>query len=106
MGRFALFQLGALCAIGACASTARAADLDHWSLCMSTTAPETAIKECSAIIDSARELPDSLPYAYLYRGRAHLALKQIDPAFSDFTAADGQIAAAARARPLRAWPGL
>lgn len=87
MGRGLLLQLGALYAIGAYVSMARAADLDHWSLCMTTPAPDTAIKECSSIIDSAHELPDSLPYAYLYRGRAHLALKQIDPAFSDFTAA-------------------
>jgi tetratricopeptide (TPR) repeat protein/pimeloyl-ACP methyl ester carboxylesterase len=79
--------LGVLCAIGGCVSQARAADFEHWSLCMGTTAPETAIKECSTIIDAARELPENLPYAYLYRGRAHLALKQIDPAFADFTAA-------------------
>jgi tetratricopeptide (TPR) repeat protein len=85
--RLELRLLSALCAIGVCVSQARSADFDHWSWCMGTTAPETAIKECSTIIDSARELPESLPYAYLYRGRAHLALKQIAPAFGDFTAA-------------------
>jgi tetratricopeptide (TPR) repeat protein/pimeloyl-ACP methyl ester carboxylesterase len=85
--RLVLRLLSMSCVIGVCVSQAWAADFDHWSLCMGTTAPETAIKECSAIIDSARELPESLPYAYLYRGRAHLALKQIDPAFADFTAA-------------------
>jgi tetratricopeptide (TPR) repeat protein len=87
VGRCVLSQLGALCALGVCVWNARAADLDHWSRCMGNTASATAIKECSTIIDSARELPESLPYAYLYRGRAHLALRQIDPAFSDFTAA-------------------
>jgi tetratricopeptide (TPR) repeat protein/pimeloyl-ACP methyl ester carboxylesterase len=87
VGRWVLLRLGALCALGVCVSNAPAADLDHWSLCMSNNAPATAIKECSTIVDSARELSESLPYAYLYRGRAHLALKQMDPAFGDFTAA-------------------
>jgi tetratricopeptide (TPR) repeat protein/pimeloyl-ACP methyl ester carboxylesterase len=74
-------------AIGLGASSAGAADLDHWSLCMGVSAPKTAITECSTIIDSARELPENLPYAYLYRGRANLTLKQTDAAFGDFTAA-------------------
>ncbi len=87
MERFALSLLGALWIIGAFGPNARAADLDRWSLCMRTTAPESAIKECSTIIDAGREQAENLPYAYLYRGRAHLALKQVEPAFSDFTAA-------------------
>src|SRR5580692_6522518 len=66
--RNALLLLSALYAIGLRVSIAPAADLNHWSLCMSTTAPETSIKECSTIIDSGQELPASLPYAYLYRG--------------------------------------
>jgi len=47
----------------------------------------TAVRECSAIIDSGRELPDSLPYAYVYRGRAHWMQKELDPALDDFTTA-------------------
>lgn len=87
MVRFAALLLGASWFIDAGVSNVKAADFDHWSACMATTAPDTAIRECSTIIDAARELPDSLPYAYLYRGRAQLALKHIDSAFSDFTAA-------------------
>jgi tetratricopeptide (TPR) repeat protein/pimeloyl-ACP methyl ester carboxylesterase len=87
MGRLVRCLLGALCVFGTGMPEVRAADFAHWSLCMGTAAPETAIKECSTIIDTARELPESLPYAYLYRGRARLALKQIDSAFGDFTAA-------------------
>src|SRR5476649_166164 len=68
-------------------STGNAADIDHWSACMGGGGPSAAIKECSAIIDANKELPDSLPYAYVYRAKAHLALKEGDVAFKDFTAA-------------------
>ncbi len=78
---------GALCAVGAHLAPATAADIDQWALCMGGDGPERAIEECSAIIASGRELPDSLPYAYVYRGRAHLTLKQADPARADFLAA-------------------
>jgi tetratricopeptide (TPR) repeat protein len=90
VGRFATSWLGAVCVIGACVTDARAADLDHWSLCMGRGAPEVAVRECSAIIDSGHELPESRPYAYAYRGRAHLALKQLEAAFGDFTSAVAQ----------------
>jgi tetratricopeptide (TPR) repeat protein/pimeloyl-ACP methyl ester carboxylesterase len=66
---------------------ARAADIDRWSDCMARSGPSAAIKACSAIIESGKELPDSLPYAYVYRAKAHLALKEGDLAFKDFTAA-------------------
>jgi hypothetical protein len=66
---------------------AQGADIDHWSQCMARSGPSAAIKECTAIIDAKKELPDSLPYAYLYRGDAHLRLKEGDLAFKDFTAA-------------------
>ena len=49
--------------------------------------PARAIETCSAIIDPGRELPDSLPYAYVYRGKAHLELNQDDLALADYTAA-------------------
>jgi hypothetical protein len=42
---------------------ARAADIDHWSLCMGEGGHSAAIKECTAIIDSKKELTDSLPSA-------------------------------------------
>jgi hypothetical protein len=59
----------------------------HWALCMGGGGAPRAVKECSALIESGHELPDSLPYAYLYRGKAQLALNQNDQAFQDFTAA-------------------
>ena len=66
---------------------ADAADIDHWALCMGGAGPARAIQECSVIIDSKHELSDSLPYAYVYRGRAHVTLKQADSALADFTGA-------------------
>lgn len=66
---------------------AHAADIDHWSDCMGRSGPSTAIKACAAIINSNKELPDSLPYAFVYRAKAHLAFKEGDLAFKDFTAA-------------------
>jgi hypothetical protein len=69
------------------AKRVHAADIDHWSLCMGGGGPAAAVKECTAIIDSGQELPDSLPYAYVYRGKAQFALNQNDSAFQDFTAA-------------------
>ena len=83
----AVSLVGALCAIGAHPPLASAADIDQWALCMGGGGPARAIEACSAIIDSGRELPDSLPYAYVYRGKAHLALNQDDLAFADYTAA-------------------
>lgn len=83
----AAFLASALCAIAAHPPLASAADIDRWSLCMGGGVPAKAIEACSAIIDSGRELPDSLPYAYLYRGRAYQTLQQVDSAFSDFDAA-------------------
>ncbi len=62
-------------------------NFERWSLCMGGGGTAAAIKACSDIIDSGHELPDSLPYAYLYRGKAHLALNHNDQAFQDFTAA-------------------
>jgi tetratricopeptide (TPR) repeat protein len=76
----AWYAIGALPPVGA-------ADIDQWALCMGGGGPERAIRECSAIIGSGRELPDSLPYAYVYRGRAYLTLRQPDPALADFDAA-------------------
>ena len=85
--RVAAFSLlAAACAIGACAPRASAADIDQWSVCMGGGGPAKAVQACSAIIDSGRELPENLPYAYAYRGRADLALDQADAAFADFTA--------------------
>ena len=63
------------------------ADIDQWSLCMGGGGPASAIQACSAIIDAQHELPDSLPYAYVYRGRARVTLKQADAAAADFEAA-------------------
>ena len=77
--------LAALCTLAAL--TASAADIDRWSECMARSGPSAAIKACTAIIDSGKELPDSLPYAYVYRAKAHQALKEADLAFKDFTAA-------------------
>lgn len=77
----------ALAALASLVIPARAADVDHWSECMLRGGPHAAIKECTAIIDANKELSDSLPYAYLYRGKAHLILKEGDLAFKDFTAA-------------------
>jgi tetratricopeptide (TPR) repeat protein/pimeloyl-ACP methyl ester carboxylesterase len=87
MTRFAASLLAACCALGGFASIGRTADLDHWALCMGGAGAEAAIRECSTIIDSAGELPENLPYAYVYRGRAHLTLKQAEAASGDFTAA-------------------
>ena len=83
----AVSLVSALCMMGVCTSHVSAADIDQWSLCMGGGGPAKAIQACSAIIDAGRELPDSLPYAYVYRGRANLALKQADAALTDFTAA-------------------
>jgi len=83
----AVFLLGAWCAMGAHPPLASAADIDQWALCMGGGVPAKAIEACFAIIDSGRELPDSLPYAYVYRGKAHLALNQNDLAFADYSAA-------------------
>jgi tetratricopeptide (TPR) repeat protein len=62
-------------------------NFDTWSKCMGGGRPEIAVKECTALIDSGRELPENLPYANVYRGKAELALSQNDAAFQDFTAA-------------------
>jgi tetratricopeptide (TPR) repeat protein/pimeloyl-ACP methyl ester carboxylesterase len=83
--RYWLLAVSALATL--LALPAHAADIDQWSRCMGGGGPSTAIKECSAIIDAKKELPDSLPYAYVYRAKAHLALKEGDVAFKDFTAA-------------------
>jgi len=80
-----LLRVSAIAAL--LAHPARAADIDHWSLCMGGGGHSAAIKECTVIIDSKKELTDSLPYAYVYRGRAHSALKEADAAIKDFTAA-------------------
>jgi len=62
-------------------------DTAHWSLCMGGGGAAEAVTACSALIDGRKELADSLPYAYVYRGKAHLALNEDDLAFQDFTAA-------------------
>jgi tetratricopeptide (TPR) repeat protein/pimeloyl-ACP methyl ester carboxylesterase len=72
---------------GGDANRAHIDDFEHWTLCMGGGGTATALKACSAIIDAGHELPDSLPYAYLYRGKAQLALNHNDQAFQDFTAA-------------------
>ena len=69
------------------ASRSQREGYEHWALCMGGGGPAKAVKECSALIASGHELPDSLPYAYLYRGKAQFALNQNDQAFQDFTAA-------------------
>ncbi len=66
---------------------ARAATLEEWSNCMGKSGSKEAVKACTAIIRSGKELPDSLPYAYLYRGRASLALRDGQSAAADFAAA-------------------
>jgi tetratricopeptide (TPR) repeat protein len=66
---------------------AAAADIDAWARCMGGGGPAAAIKACSAIVDSKQETADSLPYAYLYRGKAHAALKEAAAAMADFTSA-------------------
>jgi len=66
---------------------ARAADIDQWSLCMDRAGAGAAIKACSEIIDAKKELADSLPYAYLYRGKAELQQRAGDAAMKDFLAA-------------------
>lgn len=65
----------------------RAATLEEWSNCMGKSGSREAVKACTAIINSGKELPDSLPYAYLYRGRASLALRDRQAAAADFVAA-------------------
>src|SRR3984957_6198210 len=85
--RGAPVSLTALCAIGGQPPSAVGADIDQWAICMGGGGPASAIQACSAIIDSHHELPDSLPYAFVYRGRAHLTQKHADLALSDFTAA-------------------
>ncbi len=79
----------ALLAIAAHPSIGVAADITQWAQCMDGDAPASAVRACGAIIDSRRELADSLPYAYLYRGRAYLTLKEVDLALADFNAALG-----------------
>ncbi len=74
----------ALAAIVPCAS---AATLEEWSNCMGKSGSTEAVKACTAIIRSGKELSDSLPYAYLYRGRASLALRDGQSAAADFAAA-------------------
>ncbi len=49
--------------------------------------PAAAAAACTAIIESGAELTDSLPYAYLYRAEAQVALRQGEAAFQDFTRA-------------------
>ncbi len=67
--------------------SARAADFDRWTRCMGQAGPALAVKECTAIIESGKELSDSVPYAYLYRGEAHATLNEAAAAAEDFTAA-------------------
>jgi tetratricopeptide (TPR) repeat protein/pimeloyl-ACP methyl ester carboxylesterase len=67
--------------------SAEAADIVKWANCMGQVGPSAAIKECTAIINSGKELPDSLPYAYVSRGRAYALQEQNDLAIKDFSAA-------------------
>jgi tetratricopeptide (TPR) repeat protein/pimeloyl-ACP methyl ester carboxylesterase len=83
----AVSLIAGLMAITASEAPASAADIDQWALCMGGGSPAKAIEACSVIIDSGRELPDSLPYAYVYRGKAYLELNQDDLALADYTAA-------------------
>ena len=80
----ALFILGA---IGIDHQRAQAADLKTWQGCMQTKQPFVSIRDCTAIIAAGKELPDSLPYAYLYRGKAYAFCRESDRAAKDFTAA-------------------
>ena len=64
--------LSAALAIAGHPPRASAADIDQWSLCMGGAGAERALQACSGIIDSKREQPESLPYAYVYRGRGDL----------------------------------
>lgn len=79
--------LSAALAIAGHPTRASAADIDQWSLCMGGAGAERALQACSGIIDSKREQPESLPYAYVYRGRGDLTLKQLDAALDDFNEA-------------------
>ena len=47
--------------------SARAADLATWRHCMQLADPALSSTACSQIIDAAKETPDNLAYAYLYR---------------------------------------
>ncbi len=78
-----LVALGIAAGIG----IAPAADRDTWVQCMQTGSPAKAIKSCAAIIDAGKELPDSLPYAHLYRARAYAFCHQDELAAKDFGAA-------------------
>lgn len=82
-----LIAAAAFSMLAAIAPCAQAATLEEWSNCMGKSGSKEAVKACTAIIDSGKELPDSLPYAYLYRGRARLALREAEAAAADFSEA-------------------
>ena len=67
--------------------SAQAADLKTWQGCMQTTQPFVSIRDCTAVIAAGKELPDSLPYAYLYRGKAYAFCRESDHAAEDFSKA-------------------
>jgi tetratricopeptide (TPR) repeat protein/pimeloyl-ACP methyl ester carboxylesterase len=78
----------AMIVIGAWSQPAGAATIYAWARCMGLAGrPAVAIGSCSAIIASGKETPDNLPYAYLFRGRAHASCQEGDLAAKDFTAA-------------------
>jgi tetratricopeptide (TPR) repeat protein len=63
---------------------ARAADLETWRHCMQLQDPALSTTACSTIIDAARETPDNLAYAFLYRARAAAYCSHKDQAIRDF----------------------
>jgi tetratricopeptide (TPR) repeat protein len=65
----------------------QADNFDQWSECMGGHGTSVAVKQCTDLINSGQEQPENLPYAYVYRGKAELALNHNDEAFKDFTAA-------------------
>ena len=73
--------------IGVDHQRAQAADLKTWQGCMQTKQPFVSIRDCTAIIAAGKELPDSLPYAYLYRGKAYAFCRESERAAEDFTTA-------------------
>jgi tetratricopeptide (TPR) repeat protein len=64
--------------------SAQAADLATWRHCMQLADPALSSTACSQIIDAAKETPDNLAYAYLYRARTDAYCSRRDPAASDF----------------------
>lgn len=87
-----LLSLWAVCAVASASidfdgGPAYAANLDTWQSCMRTRAPARAIKDCTTIISSGKELPANLSYAYLYRSNAYAFCRERELATKDYDAA-------------------